>query len=41
MGGNQEEDIMDGNVEKENVGKEEKEGRGGGTREHLSSVCCT
>ena len=25
MGGNQEEDIMDGNVEKENVGKEEKE----------------
>lgn len=46
----QEEDIMDGNVEKENVGKEKEEGQGGykgggkaggGTREHLTSVCGT
>lgn len=44
----QEEDIMDGNVEKENTGKEKDEGQGGykgggkavgGTREHLTSVC--
>lgn len=46
----QEEDIMDGNVEKDIVGKEKDEGQGGykgggkaggETREHLISVCGT